>query len=178
MWTWIIVIASILVVLIMTPLLVGRFLPKQFSTVTQLRIRRTPQAVWDAIGDYQKLPISARMHRATEVLPDVDGRPAWRENIGSSRIRIETIEADAPSRLVRQFQDEVVPMRLRMQYDIEPADDGSLVRCTANGTVDNGTWHAPFFRFMIHVFGGAKSGQKQYLASVAKHFDEKPRFQE
>ena len=37
---------------------------------------------------------------------------------------------------------------------------------------------APFFRFMIHVFGGVKSGQKQYLASVAKHFDEKPRFQE
>ena len=176
MWTWITIVSGILVLLFLTPLVVGRFLPKHFSAITKLRVGRAPQDVWNAIGDFEQLPVSARMHKGTERLPDVEGLPAWRENIGSSRIRIETIESNAPNRLVRQFQDEVVPMRMRMQYDIESVDGGSIVRCTANGTIEDGTWHVPFFRFMIHVFGGAKAGQKQYLTSVARHFNETAKF--
>lgn len=175
MWMWIAAIGGvILFVLVLTLIVVARSLPKDFSATTRLGINRPAKDVWDAINDFRKLPVSAKMCKGTEPLPDVANQPAWRENIGSSRIRVETLESDAPSRLVRQFQDEVVPMHLKMEYDIETAGQGCVVTCTANGRVDDGTWHAPFFRFMIHKFGGVKSGQKQYLTLLARQLGETP----
>ncbi|MCB9852025.1 MAG: SRPBCC family protein [Phycisphaerales bacterium] len=175
MGMWIAAAAGALILTtILIVVFVGRSLPKDFSATTSLKINRTPQDVWTAIGDFKKLPVSAKMCKGTEPLADVANQPAWRENIGSSRIRVETLEADAPKRLVRQCQDEVVPMRMRVEYDIESREQGCAVTCTTNGRIDDGTWHAPLFRFMIHKFGGVKSGQKQYLALLARQLGQEP----
>ncbi|MCA9256770.1 MAG: SRPBCC family protein [Phycisphaerales bacterium] len=177
MWMyWAIGGVAVIVVLFVIVIVVGRSLPKAFSAATSIQLNQSPEAIWTAINDYQKFPVSARMRKRTEPLPDAEGLPCWREHIGSSRIRVTTLESRAPSRLVRRMEDEVVPMTMRTEYTIESTGSGARLRCAAEGSVEDGTWHAPVFRFMIRVFNGVKSGQKQYLASVARHFNESPRF--
>jgi len=173
---WAIGVVAVIVVLFVIVIVVGRSLPKAFSATTSIELNQSPEAIWTAINDYQKFPVSARMRKRTESLPNVDGVPCWREHIGSSRIRVTTLESRAPDRLVRRMEDEVVPMSMRTVYTIEATPSGARLQCAAEGSVEDGTWHAPVFRFMIKAFNGVKSGQKQYLASLARHFSETPKF--
>ncbi|MBK8268823.1 MAG: SRPBCC family protein [Planctomycetes bacterium] len=166
MMTWIISIAGILVGLPVSIMLIGSFLPEKFGATVSTIIDRPAEAVWSALTDYVKYPMSARMCRGVEPLPNENGLPAWRENLGSSRVRVQTLESVTPSRLVREMKDEVVPMQVHCEYTVKPAAQGCEVTSSMHGTIRKGTWHVPIFKFMIHVFGGAKSGQKQFLNSL------------
>lgn len=165
---------GVLVGLALIPVLIGLVLPAGFEAQARTTLNQTPQAVWDALHDHRARPMSGAMCRGVEDLPPVAGMPAWREDLGSSRVRVTTTESVAYSRLVREMADEVVPMRMRCEYTLVPAGSGCQVQVMAKGVIESGTWHVPIFRFMVHVFGGATSGQRQYLQALAKSFGETP----
>lgn len=166
--TWVLIIVGIAIGLPLIVILIGLFLPGEFGARVTASIDRPVDAVWQSLSDYRNHPMSARMCRGVEDLSSENGLPAWRENLGSSKVRVKTVESGEPNRLVREMQDEVVPMRVRCEYEIRPAGAGSEVTASCNGVISRGTWHVPIFKFMIHVFGGVRSGQKQFLASLNK----------
>ncbi len=164
--TWLIIAIAILVLIPLTILVVGGLLPGRFGATCSISTKASPEAAWQALLDHRKHPMSGRMCRGVEELPAENDLPAWREDLGSSRVKVVTIEQTKPERIVRRMQDEVVPMTMTCEYRIEPFGAACIIHAEGQGEIRSGTWHVPFFKFMIHVFGGAKSGQKQFLKSI------------
>ncbi|MCB9868875.1 MAG: hypothetical protein H6837_03405 [Planctomycetes bacterium] len=155
------------VVLILLAAVVGTFLPETYAAKGRITCTLAPGEVWARLHDPKRFPMSGRMCRGVEVLPTENGRAVWTEDIGSSQLRIHHSEADQPKRLLRLVEDTKVPFTARAEFTIEPRDTGSVLTCTNTATVRSGTWHVPFFRVMIGLFGGAKSGCKDYLTRLA-----------
>lgn len=164
---WLYLILGTLAALVLIPLVIGSFMPRDFEAFAKKHVAAEPQRVWAALNDYRNCPAGGRMCRRVEPLPDVNGLPAWREDLGSSRTRNMVLVSDPPQRLVRRMEDEVIPLRVECEYRVSPADGGCDVTAMARGSIDRGTWHVPFFKFIIHVFGGIRKGQQQYLDAVA-----------
>ena len=79
---WIAWIGGAIVALLLLPVVVGMFLPKEFAARVRVRLKQPPEAVWAALADYRKLPMSGAMCRGVEELPQEGRQPAWREDIG------------------------------------------------------------------------------------------------
>lgn len=168
--TWAIVLLSI-AALFISMRIIGTLLPAEFRASVSVSTRAKPEAVWNALIDYHRHPMSAKMCRGIEDLPDVNGLPSWRENIGHSHVRVETVERAEPRRIVRKMADEVVPMTMTCEYRIEPVGDSCVIHANADGEIRPGTRHVPIFKFMIHVFGAARTGQRHFLRSIVKTLD-------
>ncbi len=165
--TWVYLILGVIAAMVLVPFVVGSLLPRDFEVFARRRIDADAERIWAELNDYRNNPASGRMCRGVEPLPDSNGLPAWREDLGSTKTRNTIVVSDPPQRLVRRMEDEVVPLRVECEYRISPADRGCDVTSMARGTIDRGTWHVPFFRFIIHVFGGIRKGQEQYLNAIA-----------
>lgn len=172
MTQWIVGILTVVFVLMATPFVIGRFLSRRFGASAFVELKQSREAVWTAINDFEQFPVSGSMRKHTMRLPDENDLPSWREDIGSSRIRVTTLESHAPSRLVRRFQDESIDMSVRYEYELEPTAEGTRLSCSAEGMIDDRSWQGAMMRFMIHVIGGFRIGQRQYLRGIAKHFDD------
>lgn len=164
LWLWIPL--GIVLLLILTPFVAGRFMARDFSAAGETVVPRPIDEVWNAMQDPARFPISARMTRASERLPDADGRPAWREDIGSSKIDYRLVESAPPARRVIEGRDAVVPMSMRSTYELTAVDGGTRVKAQTSVHLDDGTWHVPVFRFLLTVTGGVQSGLNQYLQSL------------
>ncbi|MBK8913780.1 MAG: hypothetical protein IPM64_04115 [Phycisphaerales bacterium] len=169
MWMWIAGIAgSLVVAVVVLPALIGFFLPARFSGEVRIRLKRSPQEVFALLNDPQRVAFGGSMSRGIEALPAEGGLPCWRENLGSDTVIVRTVESTAPLRLVREARSEAVPMSMRCTYELSEQNGETVLRSLGEGEVRSGTWHVPYFRFMIHVFGGATMGQREYLRGIAR----------
>lgn len=160
------IFVGVLVVAAITPFIVGRFLPKEFTGRAERTLRQPPDAVWAALRDFQKNPLAAGVCRKVEPLGVTGGLASWREDLGSSRVTVTTVEAVEPNRLVVAAVDDVVPLRMRWEYTLTPVEGGTRVAIASSGTVEDGTWHVPMFRCILHLMGGADSGPAAHLQAL------------
>jgi hypothetical protein len=177
---WLYIILSVVgsfIALFLLASIVGRFLPERYAASVTLLLDKKPDKVWTAINDYQSNPVTGRMRKKTEPLPNSNGLPAWKENIGSSTISVTTEYAEAPNRLKRNLADSVVPMTAEWEIAIEPTTDGSRVRATNVTVIRNGTWHVPIFRVMMTLINGVKLGLKSYARQLATNMNAKLRYE-
>jgi hypothetical protein len=163
-WLWISL--GIVLLLVLTPFVAGRFMARDFAAAGETVVPRPIDEVWGAMQDSTRFPISARMTRSSERLPDVDGQVAWREDIGSSKINYRVLESSAPTRRVIEGRDAIVPMTMHSTYELTAVEGGTRVRAETQVHLDDGTWHVPVFRFLMTVTGGVQSGLNQYLESL------------
>lgn len=169
---WLILLgaAVMLVVLIVVGVFaVGSMLGEDVSSSASMTFTQPRDIVWAAIGDYERNPISASMRRKTIPLPDEDGRPVWTEDIGNTVITVRTVESEEPARLVRFFEDSVVPMTSRVEYVLESEGEGTKVTMNGLTTVSNGTWHVPLFRVILRLAPDA--GSLAYLGDLRAHLN-------
>lgn len=162
-WAWIV---GGLVVLVLVPFVVGSLLPERYTAHVVARYDKPPAELWKALTDPRAVPCGGKMARSVELLDDEDGRPVWREDLGSSVTTIRTAESRPSERLVLELSDSVVPMTARWELAIEPdGPDGSGSRITAHNetVVASGTWHVPLFRFILKVLNAAEKGVADYL---------------
>ena len=117
--------------------------------------------------DYQANPIAGKMRKKTESLPDVNGLPSWKEDMGSTQITVLTETAAPPTLLRRKFTDSVVPMTADSDITLEAISDGCRAVAVIVIFIRAGTWHVPFFRVMVGLFGGAKMRLKDYWKRLA-----------
>ncbi len=164
--TWLLIGAGVIVALPVLVMIIGNFMPAEFEAQAQALLPCSVDDAWLALADFQKNPISAQMRRKTEALASENGLPAWREDIGSTRHRVQTLESEQPRRLVRLVQDEIVPMSMRCEYTLTPRGGQTELAIRASGSIQRGTWHVPIFRFMVHTFGGIRAGQEQFARQL------------
>lgn len=165
--TWILILLGSVLALIVLVFVAGSLLPERYGARGYLDVSASAEQLWPKLLDYRAHPVSAKMAKAIEPLPDENGLPVWLESLGSSKIRVNTVESKSASRLVLDLADTVVPMTARAVIELENRGGGCRIRMSNDAVIKNGTWHVPVFRVLMTLFGGMRGGIKAYLRQIA-----------
>ena len=170
---WFLIALGILAGCAALVVVVGALLPRAHVVSRTLRVRRTPAHVWTLITDVAAFPVWRSGVTHVEPLPDRNGRPAWIEHGSTGDIPLETIDAQAPQRLVLRVADPTLPFGGTWTYVIAPTNDpstgaGSELTITEDGFVSN-----VIFRFMSRLVFGHHATIDVYLKNVAAKFGER-----
>ena len=166
---WLLLAVVALVALIVAVIVIGALLPRNHTVTRAIRLKPPPQAVWQAITDYNKFPAWRHDVEKVEPLPAAQGKSGWIETVkGAGRIPLEITESVAPQHLVTHIADLNLPFGGDWVYTITPdAAGSSIVRITENGFVSN-----PFFRFMSKFVFGQRTTVDNYLKALGAKFGE------
>ncbi len=163
MWAPIVIVA-----LIALPVIIGFLLPIRYEGRTAVDFDQSVQRVWEALQDVEAHPMTGRVTKSVDILPSIEGRPSWKEDMGRGEvITVTTTANEPPRRMTREMSSATVNMRSRWEYVLEPADEGCQVILSGVTDIEKGTWHTPIFRFMMVIGGGVKKGLDIQLAMVA-----------
>jgi hypothetical protein len=166
--------ALLIVVLIALalPFAVGLTLPPRYEASAVLESKRTPEEVWSALTAFERNPVTGAAMKRFERLPDVAGRPAWSEDLGETRIRVEVAEMTPPARLVLDVADAKVPVSARVEIGVQPMAPGSRITAHWITEVRGGSWMTPLFRLAMKLANGAGSSARGYLDRLAVNLGE------
>ena len=96
-----IVLFALPIGLLLLPLLLGMISPEEYTATVTGVIDAPPEEVFRRIEDVEENPGSGAMARSVEMLPEdewEEGQRAWIEDIGSTRIRVQTVEIEEQGR--------------------------------------------------------------------------------
>ena len=161
------VIVALLVLLVLVVVTIGAFLPPQHISTCAARFSQPPNAIWLAITDYERFPTWRKDVVRVEALPDVNGKPVWREFDRNGRsIPFQVMVMVPPRALVTRIADPKLPFGGTWTYEISSqADGGSLLRITEDGEIYN-----PIFRFASRFVLGYTRTQEEYLQALGAKF--------
>jgi uncharacterized protein YndB with AHSA1/START domain len=165
---WIAIIIGVLVVLGLAVYAFGATLPVEHTASRSATLSSPPDAIWAVISDPGRFPSWRKDVDSVEVLPQRNGRPAWREISGGQRMTFEVTESETPSRLVTTIADKGLPFGGSWEYVIAPAASGSRITITEHGEVYN-----PVFRFVSRYVMGHTKTLDSYLTALAAKLGDK-----
>ena len=164
-WIALIVIGALIVL----PNVIGLFLPERYVGRAETFYARDRADVWAALLDYERHPMTGKVRKATETLPDENGLPVWAETMAANeRVTVRTIRSEPPARLVRTLESAALPMTSRWEYALEPEDGGCRLTLDGETFIRRGSWMVPLFRFLMVVGGGVKKGLEIQMEMVAE----------
>lgn len=152
-----------LLVMILVAAGIGFLLPAQYDGAYSLDLPQPPETVWRAVCDFERYPCGAGSVRAVERLPDREGMPCWREDLGSTSFEVCTAAVVEGRRIVRELRDLSVPMQARFTIELRPQGQGTRIEVAQHLSIRGGTWHVPFFRLTMYFLEGARRGAEVYL---------------
>ena len=159
---------GVIAAVIFVPLITGLLLPERFVGQVKVVFHKSPEDVWQALADFEKHPMTGKMMKGVEKLPDENGLAVWVEDMGrGEKIKVNTVECEQTTRLVREMSSAAVPMSSRWEYDLEPFDAGCRVTLSGETYIRRGNWIVPIFRFMMVVGGGVRKGLRIQMDMVA-----------
>jgi hypothetical protein len=157
-------------------LLIGTFLPERYDSDLRARFAATPDEVWEAAQDVRRHPHAGKQCRqVTDVREDTEQR-GWVEDLGSSQIAYETLEAQRPTRLVRRARDKQINVTFHVTLTLEADGEGALVRSRTETNVRKGSWHIPVFRVLLKLSDGANRANRDWLKRLGASLDAAPQF--
>jgi len=165
---WVLIGVILLVGLPALVALVGSLLPKTHSASRHATFPQSPETLWRVLTDRVAMPSWRTDLRAIERLPDLDGHEVWQEtDKRGQKLRLETLEAVPPRRLVGRIADPKLPFGGTWTYEITPVADGSTLTITEDGEIYN-----PIFRFVARFILGYTGTMESYLRALAAKFGE------
>jgi len=160
---WILIVGALLIAVAVVALLVGWALPVAHAASRQATFSAPPETVWKMITDVDGFPAWRNDIKKVERLPDRNGRPVWVEDGSSGRMTLAVEKSEAPRLLVLRIADPGLPFGGTWTYEIAPAVGGSTLTITENGEIYN-----PIFRVMARFVFGYEGTIKTYLESLSK----------
>ena len=126
--------------------LVGVFLPAEHTLISRAFLGRPPETVWRVLTDFDGMPLWRSDVTSVERLPDLGGRPAWRE-VGRDGARVvELTVAEPPRRLVMQSAPDGAPSLPVRTFELVAVASGTEVVVTERIASRN-----PFRRVMVRL---------------------------
>ncbi len=159
--------AGILAGLMAVVLGIGALLPKEHTATRQARYKQSPEAIWQAITEAEKMPQWRTDVKAVRRLPEKNGMPGWVETLDFGDLPLEATEMTPPRRLVMRIATEELPFGGTWTYELAAADGVTTLRITENGEI-----RSPVFRFMAHFVFGYSATIEDYLRALGKKFGE------
>ena len=162
---WTFRILMLLVILVVGVVMIGYSLPARTTHTRTIMLKETPEAIFAALDDVQKLAEWNRNVKKVELLPPIEGKQATKQAFrGGMTMTIVTIESLGPTHLTREIRDTDGAFIGSWAYEISPTADGSKVALTEKSDIQN-----PFFRLMVRVFGPTKY-MDEHLIDLGKRF--------
>ncbi len=170
---WIFRILGIIVALALCVVAIGALLPRGHVVSRQATFHQTPEAIWQAIMDYQKFPTWIKGVARVEPFKSADGNPGWTEVLSSGmRIPLEITAQDPPRRLVTRIADPKLPWGGTWTTEITPAPGGSIAGTTTMRITEDGYVNNPLFRFLSRFVFGYTDTLDSYMNSLGEKFGE------
>jgi uncharacterized protein YndB with AHSA1/START domain len=170
---WIVRALILIALLILLVVAMGSLLPKQHTVTRQASYHQPPEAIWQAITDYQKFPEWRKTVLRVEPFPSVNGNPAWTEVADHDmKIPLQVTESVPPTRLVTRIADPKLPWGGTWTTEIIPAATSSNAGATTVRITENGEVANPIFRFMARFVFGYTSTIDTYLKALGQKFGE------
>jgi len=168
MLKWVLALVGSLIALVVLPMILGMFLPRQHVAISSVTLRQPPDSLWFVMFDLASYPAWWPDVRGMELRQDDAGGEIWVQTDTQGReLPLELVKSDPPTGLVIQIADERLPFGGSWTYVIEPAVSGSKVTVTEEGEIFN-----PVFRLMARVFLGYHGTIDRYLQALGSRFGE------
>lgn len=165
-WLWVALGAVVGLPLLLA--LAGSLVPRRHVASSSARFRQPPEALFDAIADYEAAPSWRPELKAVERAPDRNGHAVWVEVAKKGwRMPLEVLESTRPRRHVGRIADDSLPFGGSWTFELEPAGGGTVVTITEDGEIKN-----PIFRFLARFAFGYHATQQQYLRALGRKFGE------
>jgi uncharacterized protein YndB with AHSA1/START domain len=100
-------------------------------------LERPPETVWRVLLDLDGMPLWRSDVQAIERLPDLAGRPAWRERGRGGVHVMELSAAEPPVRLVLQRTENGRPALPMRTFELAAVGPGTLVTVTERTRIGN-----------------------------------------
>jgi Polyketide cyclase / dehydrase and lipid transport len=165
---WLLLIASVFLLLVLAVVLVGLLLPKAHRATRMAHFGQPPEVLFAAITGSQDW----RGVTKTELPPD-GGLRRWKEQSGRRAITFEEVASDPPRLYRSRIADKNLPFSGTWTWEIAPTADGCTCRITEEGEVSN-----PIFRFISQVILGQTRTIDDYLTALGKKFDQPVKIEE
>jgi len=167
-WLFLIVAAAVAVVLVVVA--IGFVLPRDHTATRTVDVSTPPDDVWSVITDVAAYPKWRPDVTRIEPLPDVDGRPSWREIRRRDSIPYETVESVPSQRFVTRIADRGLPYGGQWTIELAP-----LVAGTPRGTrvtiTERGEIYNPVYRVVAHFVLGYTATMDGYLHALRRWLD-------
>jgi hypothetical protein len=164
---WVIIAIAVLIGLIALVTVVGMLLPKQHVAKRSAKFNQPPQAIWDAISNFEALPSWRPEVQTVEKQPDRNGHPVWVEATNMEKFSYEVTFFESPTKMVTVIADTTLPFGGSWTYEILEDEAGSQLTITEAGEIYN-----PIFRFMARFIFGYHATMETYLRNLGKKFGE------
>ncbi len=167
-WSRRILIALLaLLVLLIVPIVVGRFVPKGHVAAGSAVYAQPPEQLWRVVSDFGSWPEWNSAVTRMERQPDRYGRPVW-VAIGKWGEMPSVVDVSEPPRLLvtRIPEDAGIGFHGSWTYEIAAADGGASLRITERGEVNNSV-----FRF-VSLFFDQRTTLNRFLTDLGARFGE------
>jgi uncharacterized protein YndB with AHSA1/START domain len=170
MFKWILRLLALLILAGLGLFFWGRTLPEHHVASVSARYARAPADVWNVLADPQRFPEWRPDVKSVELLPDAQGRAAWREQGDYGELALVRAEADPPRRMVLEIvADPGAEPDFSGRWIFELVPDGSGTRVTIT---EDGRIHNPLFRSVASLIAGYQSTATAYLRALGTRFNE------
>jgi uncharacterized protein YndB with AHSA1/START domain len=164
---WVLIVVAVLAGLVALVAIVGALLPVSHVASRAVRLPRPPAAVWAVVTDFANAASWRSDLERVEMLPDREGRPAFREHGDNGEIAMQVDELHEPDRMVVRIADPDLPFGGTWTWELTADGDGTKVTVTERGEVKN-----PIFRFMSKFVFGHTATLERVLADLGKKVGE------
>ena len=161
---WIMIAVGVFALMVVIVVGVGTLLPVDHQAQVSFEVGAPIETVWKLITDVERFSAWRPDVDEVERLPDTNGLPSWNERGSSGTLPLVVEQQEPPHRLVTRIK-EGLPFGGTWTYEIRSTDDGSELKITEHGFVDN-----LFFRFMARFVFGYERTMRTYHDSLAGKF--------
>lgn len=165
------ILACTLAFLLVSVLVIGRFLPEEYLSKVQHTSAQSPEVIYPLLLDPHAVSYGGKQVRSVTVLSEDGDLLKWREDLGPSKFTSGVVELEANQRVVVEGIDSVVGMTMRREITLTPSGSGTTVAIDQRILIEKGSWHVPIFRIMMRL-GAATAGVKDYLRRLANKLGE------
>ncbi len=142
---------------------VGSRLPKTHRAASRIRLKATPEQIWEIVTDFESYPSWRPGLDRVERGPEHDGLPSWYEICARvGRVLFRVVESEAPRRLVTQIDNDHLPLSGSWIYRLEPDGEGTLLTITEWESI-----HNPLLRFFDRFVLSYHGVMDVYLIALA-----------
>lgn len=163
-WVWIAL--GVLAALAACVYVVGLFVAREHEASVRVRLRRTPEAIFDAIADIDGVA-SWRAGTHAHPIDPIDGKPAFVEESKHGTVRFVVEVSERPRRRVVRIADGDLPYGGTWTFAIEHDGDGARITITEAGFVKPAV-----FRALARFVFGYHATLEDYLRALGKKFGE------
>ena len=157
-----IIVFTLLCLFFITILGYGYSLPVEHQITMQRHYAKTPNEIWKILVDYRKYSYwRENVYEVTD-MPSKGKYEAWKEvDADGHSVAYEIIGYSPGTQLIIEVTDTTLPYAGSWVFDMAPERDGTLLKITENGKIDN-----IFFRIIAHFISGYTSTMYAWLNSL------------